>query len=538
MDGDPVVLRAWFTLCRHDLADAQTFTVDDDGARVLLDALVGRLQTQQSDLEVWDRYYRGTQPTAFLHPDLKLELGDRLESLVINFPRLSLDAVEERLDVEGFRLPGEDAPSDDLWRVWQSSGMDLASGRNHLRSLRHGRAFVSVWSGGKRGLPRIAVESAKQVVVDYYPGSTDVRVALKYWKDGQIERGNLYLGDRIIKWQRGGADSRGLPLKGWTIIDVVGNVLGVVPLVPFLNRYDEDMPNGESEITDAVHLADAINKLATDMMVTSEFHAAPRRWANGIDIPKGPEGDRLRVEAKKYLDNALTGKTWLGGKDTQFGQFPSADLTNFVKAIGMLTQHYGALAGLPPHMMGLHGDNPASADAIRSSEAALIKRVQRKQRTFGEPWEDVMRLAIRVRDGGPLTADEALETVWRSPETPTVAQKADAAVKLVNAGIIDGLQAQEDLGYTPQQRTSMAERRTETIANAVNAATAERIKLAMAMVGEGIDEKIAFAAVGLLITPKQSLPGEKSPAAPEGDPGTSGTPDSLTAVAPAAPAAP
>jgi hypothetical protein len=51
----------------------------------------------------------------------------------------------------------------------------------------------------------------------------------------------------------------------------------------------------------------------------------------------------------------------------------------------------------------------------------------------------------------------SLETQWRNPATPTIAQEADAIVKKVQAGIVPIEQAREDLGYTQEQRDRMLE---------------------------------------------------------------------------------
>jgi hypothetical protein len=52
-----------------------------------------------------------------------------------------------------------------------------------------------------------------------------------------------------------------------------------------------------------------------------------------------------------------------------------------------------------------------------------------------------------------------METIWRDPATPTIAQAADRASKLVSSNVIDAEQAQEDLGYSPTQMSRMAERK-------------------------------------------------------------------------------
>jgi hypothetical protein len=136
-------------------------------------------------------------------------------------------------------------------------------------------------------------------------------------------------------------------------------------------------------------------------------------------------------------------------------EFQSANLTNFHDTIKQLAQLVASLAGLPPHYLGMATDNPPSADAIRSNEARLVKRAERRQRAFGGSHEQAMRLVRRFQEGDFDPKLRRLETVWRNASTPTVAQKADAAVKLKAAGIITVRQAREDCDYTDAQISRM-----------------------------------------------------------------------------------
>ncbi len=58
-----------------------------------------------------------------------------------------------------------------------------------------------------------------------------------------------------------------------------------------------------------------------------------------------------------------------------------------------------------------------------------------------------MRPSVLVRDG-VQHRHESLETIWADPETRTVAQAADAAVKKLAVGV-SREQVLEDLGYSP-----------------------------------------------------------------------------------------
>ncbi len=79
-----------------------------------------------------------------------------------------------------------------------------------------------------------------------------------------------------------------------------------------------------------------------------------------------------------------------------------------------------------------------------------MARALAKQRTWDGPWTLVAQLIVAVREGvDPLSVN--VEPVWASPETRTPAQAADAAAKLVAAGIIPVETALEELGYTATQ---------------------------------------------------------------------------------------
>jgi hypothetical protein len=452
----------------------------------LLKELEDKLDKQDAQAKYFDRYYEGTQPMAFIAPEVAKQVGDRLAPVVINWPRVIVDSVQRRCTVQGFRLGSTGALDADLWSLWTGSEMPSWSRMNHVDSLVHRLSFWSVWADDSEA-PAIAPESAHQMAILHQAGSSRVRAALKrFVDDDDVARAYLFLPDRVRRYS--GPKTNGLTLVGspvrWTLDEEIPNPLGAVPVVPMVNRPRVLNLDGESELSDVIPLADAVNKLATDLLITSEFHAAPRRWATGIQVPDGPDRERLQAEVAAYWDNALKGKTWLAGEGVSFGQFAEAQLSNFTGAIQMLTAQIAAVAGLPPHYLGINTDNPASADAIRSAEATLNERAREKHETWGATYKKVMQLAMAVADGSSLAAIESatatLETDWRDPETRTKAQDADAAVKLHAEGIIDDVQAQEAVGLSPMQRQAIAERRTQATETAATADVTARLNLARA----------------------------------------------------------
>lgn len=433
----------------------------------LLARLGTALDSDYGHLTRLDTYYRGRQPLAFLDPDVRVAAGDRLFNVAANWPRLIVDTLDARLDVEGFRAPSRPQLEPVLWDMFQRNGMDEASQQAHTDALIFGRTYVSVWAD-ENGRPRIVVESPLQTITERDPATGTTTAALKRWRDvDNYAHALLFTPSQVTTYRSRSPypDSATLDLGrgAYEVVDVVDNPLGVVPVVPIVNRARPTLPNGESELTDVLPLADAINKMLTDMIVSAEFAAMPRRWVTGFGGP-GNYG-RLNAQQITEIEDALRNRMeslrksalWVAGEpDVRFGQFPEVALDNFVGAINLLVKQVAALGGLPPHYASMAAEaNPASADAIRSAEAALVNRARRRQRVWGGAWEDVMRLALHVRDGvAPVGLDD-LETVWRSPEIVSIAQAADAAVKLHAEGILDDRATLEGLDYSPQAITTI-----------------------------------------------------------------------------------
>lgn len=421
-----------------------------------------------------DNYLHGRQPLAMLPVEIQEQCGDRLPLFRLNYARLAVAAVEERLDVAGFAVPGDKGAQEACWDIWQSQNLDEWSQLAHLEALVHGRAYAMVWSDAA-GNPRITVESGRQCVVWSMPGSDHRIAALKRWvePDGRA-CATLFEPHRITRWQSPSkiqldpyliesaqfaaytgydpynwADWSAIPATGWELrADPIVNPFGVVPVVPLTNR-PRILGWGESEITDVIPILDAINKLGTDLLTASEFYSTPRRWVTGIEIQVDANG--------RPIDPFTTqkGRNWLAESEgTKFGTFDSSELTSFTNAITALTQQFAATASLPPHYVMLQRE-PASADAIRSSEAPLVNKVRRKMRSFGGSWEQVMRLAMAIVDGYVRPGLHAMETQWADPESRTIAQSADAATKLSQIGV-PMEQLASDLGYSPQEITAMA----------------------------------------------------------------------------------
>ena len=147
----------------------------------------------------------------------------------------------------------------------------------------------------------------------------------------------------------------------------------------------------------------------------------------------------------------------------KFGQLEAADLGGYSNAVDVILSQIAAVAALPPHYLGILHDNPSSADALRASEASLTARAEARQQSFGRAWEDVARLMVAVRDGAdPAGVDVRVQ--WADAATRSVAQEADAVVKLYSAGLLPASYALAKLGYSDDEVAEIrAARRAEAL---------------------------------------------------------------------------
>ena len=450
-----------------------------------LKALHAAHRAELQTLELLDAHYQGTQPLSYMHPELVMKLGARMRQVVVAWPQLVVDSVEERLDVEGFRLGDESEADERLWSFWQANGLDVGSHQAHVDSLVMKRSYVVVGTRGPDDLdpssgvgadvPLITWQSPLETFAARSPRTRRVMSAATWWDDQPLGGGEvvkkaaLYLPDSTSWWR--------MVSGAWLLDedpddDASGGIdehnLGVVPVVPLVNRprtshRSSGMTEGWSDLEAVIPLSDAACKAATDMMVTGEYHAFPRRVVVGASQEDFVDSQGNPISAF----SSVIGNTWaLENPDAKVQQFPESSLSNYHDTVKLLAQLVASVSGLPPHYLGSSTDNPASADAIRSSEARLVKRVERKQRAFGESWEQVMRLALLVADGDVLDSVRSMETLWRDASTPTVAQKADAAVKLYQAGIVPRRQTWSDLGYSALEQDRMEEDLAEQAAQA------------------------------------------------------------------------
>ncbi len=430
--------------------------------------LLGRLQMKVLRTErhnrILEAYYQGEQRVEQLGLAIPPELRRFLT--IVAWPGTYVDAIAERVTLEGFELPDATEADQDLWRIWQANGLDRESKLGHLEALKFGRAFVVVGAGGadtpdapsaeggdedrpsEAETPLITVESSNEMAVELSPRTRQPIAAAKFYAEDGVQHATLYLPDATIWLERQSA--------AWVEIDRDEHALGVVPVVPLVHREQLSQRDGRSVMTRIVGLTDAAARALTNAQVATEAHAVPQRYAAGLAPSDFRDKDGNVLPAWE----AYFGAVWASqNPDAKFGSFSAADLANF----SGIVSHYAALTsgitGLPLRYLGQATTNPPSAEGILADESRLIKQVEDFETGAEATWERAQQIADRIRTGEWDPRLLQLETQWRSAATPTRAQTADATVKLVQAGILPVEAAWMDLGYSAARREKLRQLR-------------------------------------------------------------------------------
>lgn len=411
----------------------------EDVAKIV-ELLSGNLAKQRTAIKKYQDYYDGKQPLSYATSDYDDAFALMLRELNDNWMPIIVDAVAERMKIEGFRFA--DGKGDkDAQIIWQRNSLDADSDLHATESLISGVGYVMVWNAFENGsdLASITVEDPTQVYVHVDPGNRRNRLyAIKEWTDDWgIEFRNVYFPDRIEK---------SMKEKGkWSDLPKVGNPLGKVPIVPFYNRPKLRGGTFRSELLEAISTQDQINKILADAIVASEFGAYRQRWATGVDVERDENGKP--VQPFKAGHN----RVWIGpDSDAKFGTFEVTDLRNYVQFIENRIQSLASRTRTPPHyLLGGAGTFP-SGESLKSTETGLIAKVKNRMRRFGESWEETMRLAFLVEGNEAKGNFFAAETIWADPESRTEAEHVDALVKLRSLKV-PIRKLWEDAGYSQEE---------------------------------------------------------------------------------------
>lgn len=448
--------------------------------------LDAKLALQQAHAQLFSRYYAGDAELEIVKQDFHdVFKRDDIVPPRANVSAVGVDAAVERLRVRQIVAgdgDGTDAVSADARRIWDANDLDAMEPIAYREALVKGAVFLLAWRHDGDDQAAISVEDPEQMVIARRSRPPyDVIAAAKIWHDGdaKLDRAQLWLsaaasGDTtgtLSQWKSVRLRGHGIPARtdatnrpiptptattssGLLVVDHaqllrssrwardtafdVGQLptalAGRVPVVEMAWR-QRLLDDPRSYLYDVRPLADAHAKLLADMILAATFGAIPIRTATGIKFPRDNDGNILRDPSGRPIspfdiraDRGMVSEN----PDASFGLLTGANLAGYVAGIEELLRELRTVSRVPLHYYGTGASANVSAEAIKSAESTLTRRVETIQIPFGTPFPRAIEFARKLEG---RTDNVRLLTRWQDTETPVLAASADVVSKLVAAGV-------------------------------------------------------------------------------------------------------
>lgn len=446
-----------------------------------------------------ERYYDGEFALNYADQNLRRAFGSVFyaDRFGLNWMRLVVTAIEERLHVQGFRV-GENTDADpQAWDIWQAANLDELSSTVHFEALLNGVSYVTVWNGDDPDFPDVTVSHPNSAIVETDPSNPKKRLAgLRVYADAYgYTHGELFLPDAVWLYKSSSPNAANAltdPENLRWVIDTdltpdgfMVNPYGVVPMVPFHNVPQLLTAGSEniarrSELWAVMPVQDAINSLLFNTILTANQQGFRQRWVTGLEVKLDDKGNPVEP-FKAGIDRLFQTED----PNVKFGEFSTSDITPLITGLDMLTHAIAAISQVPPHYFSASADR-LSGESIAAAETGLVSKVKRKQVSFGGAWEEVMRIAGQIAGNAELTKARNAEVMWKSPETRSEATLAQAALVRQQTGV-PWQAVMEYLGYSPQEIERMHQQRKDDMAEAALMAPIQPVlRLTEAVGGPGM----------------------------------------------------
>lgn len=351
-------------------------------------------------------YMRGKQPHPVVPSGVPSEFRRLAKMSRINLVKLALDVPAQSLYIDGYGT--SNGSDDDAWAVWQGNKLDARQTAIHRSALGYGVSYTRVTPGVP--VPLIKGVSPRNMTTVYSDDDES-------WPRWALER----IVDRTgpVRWRL--YDDQAVYFlvetpTGQEVYDVRPHGLGVTPVVRFRNVEDLD-DDQVGEVEDLMPLQDQTDKTTFDLLCAQHFQSFRQRYIMGW-VPKN-EADKLAAGVQRWLTFA--------DPNTQVGEFGQVDLTGYLDSRTAILEYLATLSQTPPHHL-LGKLVNLSAEALVAAEVGQRRKVNERETTFGESWEQVFGLAARAQG---RRIETGAQVRWRDTEARSLAATVDALGKIV-----------------------------------------------------------------------------------------------------------
>lgn len=361
------------------------------------------------------RYARGRQAPPWLPDNVESEYRDIAKKSASNWLDLVIRATTQGLHVDGY---GDTSDDTSAWTAWQANDMDQHQNALHRAVETLGYSYLLVFPSEDDVVPWMRPAAATDCYAHFDDPLDDWPMYALRHVNGRFE---LY--DDEARYTIDGEPG---PSRN---VVVVEHDLEVCPVAQMVAEVDLlGLPMGAVE--SVLPIQDRIVDATFTLQMVAKYGAFPQRWIAGLQMGVDDAGEPLPPKIKAYVDHILMA----ANPDTKFGQFAAADLKQYVEALEAHIRHLAAITQTPPHYL-LGSLVNLSAEALAAAESGLQRKIRGRKDTLGSRYERALRLAAAIMGDDVAAKDITSQVHWQDVESRSLAQVADALLKLTSIGV-------------------------------------------------------------------------------------------------------
>lgn len=397
----------------------------------VLNELLVELANKSKRNDLRSKYYAAKETVKHLG----ISIPPQLQSIetVIGWPAKAVDDLEQRIDLDGFVIPGATAADFGIDRIWDDNRLALESSQAHSSALKYAVSFVSVLAGDvSQGEPEVIVRPLSAMSSTALWDSVRRRVSAALTITGadnnSITEFILFTDTHVLTCSRN--------RSAWTV-ERVPHILGRCPVAVLPYKPNLESPFGTSRISRAVmSITDRAIRSLLRMEVSAEFYSSPQRYVLGADEDQfvGANGE-AKTGWEVTLGKLLALGTNEDGNTPTVGQFPQLTMQPHMDMVRSDAALFSGESGIPVNSLGIIHDNPSSDAAMQTAYLPLVKSAERAHIPFGIGWVDAMKMAVQVRDNLSSPPEElvGMKAKFRNPATSTRTEAANATALFIQA---------------------------------------------------------------------------------------------------------
>jgi hypothetical protein len=243
----------------------------------------------------------------------------------------------------------------------------------------------------------------------------------------------------------------------WELIDSMRTGLDEVPVTPFENRYDP-ISGARGEFEDVIDIQLRINNTIFHRLVAEQFGSFRQKAILNYVLERDADGNPVAQNLRNDPGTAWIFEPGEDGAVPSLFEFSQTSTSDIISAAASDVRDLAAITRTPPHYL-LSDMIQVGGDALKAAETGLIMKVKREHIPEASGgWEATMAKAAQLANDS--TDFTNAETLWADPESRTLGELADAALKKKTAGVT-WRQVMIDLGYTPDAIDRMESERVQ-----------------------------------------------------------------------------